>query len=614
MKTTSGFADKILLACLAALPYAGLASCDNGLLWSFEAADGVENGSFDSSKFRDALKVSSAAGPKTLAYKSDCDATPYFTNLTVASGIQATTFENEPCLYLPQPTNWVESASGGYDFVAMMHNAELSHDMLATGDATFYMRLKWDGRTGPQIGADYPHNYSVTLFSNGRDWATATGWEVTLDAYGGLADNGYLGVSVGQKSISASQTSMNNGKIEGKFCDIYANGGWVDIAVTLSSRPDEGANGRTYVSFYRSSSTANTMAAGKGFVEQAISLNRNAIGMLFGNYAKTVTNHNNIRNFRGAVRSVKLWNRALSDDEIKELFAGMRQTWKIGVSNSSSDEFSDETRTAQYDPVKARYHTFPKTLTAQNPSAVISTKLPAHRVNLPRVLFIKPLFEEGDDATGKNLDIALNGTHLGSVALKTHSGNVWFFIPGERIAQCVPESGDFSLSLTRSGNMSGTVSFDSLELGGSFQLGFEDKDHQEFNFNNGVRTIYATVASESHLSSQLFPNQNIEVVFPVSREIAQRYKFRFVTRFFWSNPTALPIDCTLNGETLVPSEIGEPNYTYTYTFEPGELSELNKMNFVTGSRSDGVSTGWGVDYWRLEIVDTQYYGLTLIVK
>lgn len=77
------------------------ANTSDGLLWSFSAENGLSNGSLDPTKFRNELKVSSSDGPETLSYVSNEGITPYFTNMTVGSGVQQATFENETCLYIP---------------------------------------------------------------------------------------------------------------------------------------------------------------------------------------------------------------------------------------------------------------------------------------------------------------------------------------------------------------------------------------------------------------------------------------------------------------------------------------------------------------------------------
>jgi hypothetical protein len=595
------------------------ANSSDGLLWSFSAENGLSNGSLDPTKFRNELKVSSSDGPETLSYVSNEGITPYFTNMTVGSGVQQATFENETCLYIPQPTNWVENSTGdGFDFVASMHNATIPNSMLPKGDCTLFMRIKWDGRVGPQIGQQYPHNYAVGLFSNGRDWASDTGWELLLDAYGGMSNNSYLSVSVGQKSLSATEDNKNSGKIQGSYCDVYSdeNKGWVDIAVTLSSRPDEGEKGRTYVGFYKCHQNSGNLSYGSGVIERPIIINKNAIGKLFGEYSKPVTNSLNIRNFRGAVKTIKMWNRALSYEEVCAVFGGMQQTWTVGIANNSADEFSDSLALPTFNPRTQRWYNFPKTLTASKPSVSISLPVKNHRIKLSRVLHIKPIIPDGDDASKKLLNISLNGNLLGQVAVKTRSGNVWFFIKDEGFAKYVKDSEDMTITLTRAGDMSGEVSFDCLELGGSFQLGIaDDRSHHDFLFQNGTRKIFSTVEDESKLSAQLYPKQSLDVVFPLSQEIADRYKFEFSARFYWTNPTALPINCTLNGETCLPSSINDdPSWTYIYTFEPGELSTENRMCFSTGSRTDGGSSGWAVDYWRLKVIDTQYYGLTLFIR
>ena len=142
---------------------------DDGLLWIFKAKDGLADGTTDMSNFRDQLTVS-AATTKLLTFASVDGHAPYFTNMTVNAGVPNTS-ESHTCLYLGQPTNWV-------DGVLQMHvqSVTVPKAYLATGtEASFFARIKWDGRCFPNSGDSSPYNYAVPLFSNGHVWSSTTG-------------------------------------------------------------------------------------------------------------------------------------------------------------------------------------------------------------------------------------------------------------------------------------------------------------------------------------------------------------------------------------------------------------------------------------------------------
>ena len=596
----------VAVAVSAVLPSTAVADLDDGLLWIFRAKDGIANGETDMSNFRDQLTIS-AASTKTLTFQSAVGYSPYLTNMTVKAGIENATWENQPCLCLDQPTNTIDGVFHSYE-----QRAKIPYYMLAesTEGVSFFARVKWDGPSRKRNGS---WDSVIQFFQNGNDWR-GKGWGVQLRQYGGIAGNAWIGVVVGSTEVFASsgnvvsdESQWTQGKFLGDFCDIYPSWGWVDIGVTLRSVSEED---KTYVTIFKCQSGTHSVSIGRTFVDrllQAPSAN-DGLSYIFGGTWGDHTSADVSANFRGAVREVRLWNRCLSEEEMKAVFAGQQQGWSIGAKNDSADEFSDAECVGAFNPRTMSWSKMRKTLTSANPSVSITTTLPADRRYLPRTLHIKPILSA--EAAGAKLDVSLNGANIGNVRLR--DGDNWFFIKERVFSDLVGNDGVATFTLTRSGNMAGTVMFDFLELTGSFQIGNRDNvnasaSYSEFGAWNLSRDLYSTVEDTKIYTGGLAPQKTLDVRFPLSKAVADHYKFRFSTHLFWQTEEQLPLSFTLNDVAILPTEESStPTRTFYFDIEPGVLQECNKFSITAGvsTRTDSGDKNYAIDYYRLDVINT----------
>ena len=613
LKPIVGTAMFLTVAIAFALSFTAVANIDDGLLWVFKAKEGVADGSTDSSDFRDQLTVS-AATTKTLTFNYPEGYPICFTNMTVKSGVANATYENQPCLFLPQTTNWVDGVLHSYEQNATIPNAMLAK---STEGASFYARLKWLGRSRPQVGAQFPYNYDFSFFDNGHVWSeTGRGWIIRFGLYGNSPRGAYLEAVVKDKRVTASSGNLVTdeaqwvaGKIMGNACDIYAPGEkasyeWVDIAVTFRYASEEG---RTYITFFKCPSGGHDVAIARGFVDRSLAA-PTGNGKVFG--ATTAEEHvggATSGNFRGAVSEMRLWNRCLSEEEVRTVFAGQPQGWRIGADNGSADEFSDTECTSDFSPRTMQWSKMRKTLTAANPSVSLTATFPADRRNLPRVLRIKPIISE--DAAGAQLDIRLNGTKIGTVKLR--GGDNFFFVREQAFNRFVGSDGVATFTLTRTGNMAGTVMFDFLELTGSFQIGNRDNangsaSYSEFTWGTGASILYAAAEDTTIYRANLPPEKTMDIWFPLVKAVADHYKFRFSTHLFWQTEAQLPLTFSLNGVALQPTEELTPTRTFHFDIAPGVLQECNKFSITSGvsTRTDTGSKDYAIDYYRLDVINT----------
>ena len=575
------------------LPFVAAANVDDGLLWVFKAKEGVANGSTDSSCFRDQLTVS-AATTKTLTFNYPEGYPICFTNMTVKSGVANATYENQPCLFLGQPTNYIDGVLHVY-----LQNVTVPKAYLATGtEASFFARIKWDGRGFPNSGAQYPYNYAVPLFSNGHVWSTAAnskGWSIWLNASGGAWNNSSVRVVVGNKSSGPSDNALK----------IYPSDGWVDLAVTL--RKD---GSKTYITYFICKSASHDIRIVTAELDDPTFNAPSGNGSLgsdvpSGIYSNSDSYSNKSWNFRGAISEVRLWNRCLSEGEIRTVFAGQPQGWTVGADNGSADEFSDTECTSDFNPRTMQWSKMRKTLTAANPSVSFTATFPADRRYLPRTLHVKPILSE--DAAGAQLDVRLNGTKIGTVKLR--DGDNFFFVREKAFRRFVGSDGAATFTLTRAGNTAGTVMFDFLELTGSFQVGNIDNTsdsqaYSGFTWASQLYALYPSVEETSVCTANLPPEKTLNVYFPLKQAVADHYRFRFTARLFWQSQAVLPLSFMLNGVAIEPTEEVTPTRTLHFDIAPGVLQENNKFSIISGVSTKTTNTDYGIDYYRLDVINT----------
>ena len=377
--------------------------------------------------------------------------------------------------------------------------------------------------------------------------------------------------------------------------------------------------GKTYVTVFRCQNGTHSVSIARTFVNRLLAAPspNDGLSYIFGNETGDKTGTGNV-NFRGAVREVRLWNRCLSEEEMRMVFAGQQQGWSIGAENNSADEFSDTECAGVFNPRTMSWNKMRKTLTSATPSVSITSTFPEDRRYLPRTLHIKPILSA--EAAGAKLDVSLNGANIGTVSLK--EGDNWLFVKERIFSSLVGNDGVAAFTLTRSGNMSGTVMFDILELTGSFQIGKADNVNADGSFSeftwvqNRNHELYSTVENIERYPANISPNKKIDIYFTLRQAVADHYKFRFSTHLFWQTEAQLPLTFKLNDVDIQPTaELSTPDRTFNFDIEPGVLQECNKFTIRTGAttRTDSGDKDYAIDYYRLDLVNTDKEGSMLIV-
>ena len=308
------------------------------------------------------------------------------------------------------------------------------------------------------------------------------------------------------------------------------------------------------------------------------------------------------RVFRGSVQQIAIWDRMLSDDEVREAFGMPRPTiFRVGLDNGTSGEFGG-TRSGATQTIdglglwRDAWNTM-----APGDTWTVNFEAMRDEAGLPQIFSIHTLPES---ATA-DISVSLNGTSLRSRTVYAQS-RVFWPIPENKIV-----SGANTLTIHRNRG-SGDFLLDSMELGGSFGVGAID------NSNSGLSSPARLTGGTSTASPSLqhWPNNLLtyttktnNMSFWVDPDLRDRISFDFTTsvRCFDRSATQIrtgneTFKLFVNGEEKWLFDqsqwINNAYTTKTISFAPGELNPgWNTMRFAT---EDTDTCYWAFDYYRMK--------------
>ena len=245
-------------------------------------------------------------GEKGVAKPYTCENYPSQTVMRVALPLAVGKTNEQTCIYFPQePAN-------KYCGITIPKAA-------VTGDKiTMYVRFRPDGLTTTPNG----------VFLNGFNGYAASG----LGFY--LNDLCQIGILT-PGTMSACNVKLTQGE-------------WYDVFVVATNSADGASTGiNIYACKNGASSFSKATLTRTGTYAMSIGSGR---ALTFGSFESNTPS--NPRAFKGAIAEAAIWDRTLSEDEMREVMAGpapLGGEWQIGAANGSADEFDDADPAAVYD-------------------------------------------------------------------------------------------------------------------------------------------------------------------------------------------------------------------------------------------------------------------------
>ncbi|MBR3222889.1 MAG: hypothetical protein IKF72_11770 [Kiritimatiellae bacterium] len=393
---------------------------------------------------------------------------------------------------------------------------------------TFFVRFRWDGPIA--------------------QWNTSKVTNLVGQAYIFNADynyNGKCGMMLGM--YSSGGLHWNAGQNYGGLGFTVATNKWADCAIVVK-------NGLLNAYFCQEGGLlqTNSVSLPAGALSTPTAPELRLGGLKGEKYTNIPLNNGDgdgdaWKAFRGSIHSFASWPRALSADEVRQVFAWPKTDLvRLGTVNGSSLEFAGGTSSATTAGAQTDHALMPATLTAEHPSVTISFDVPAQDVGLGQVLRVT--------ATGGGqmaVSASVNGAAAGAMSLRTGQTEL-LFLKGELF-----NAGANTITLTRTAS-TGDVAFDAIALGGGFQLGNQDNSEtSDFSDTNASYLhYYATDGNWKHVMGRImgineshnYRKTRLHVYIPDEVAGNASYSVRFSFRVkVQDGPSGQPVGVYLNG-------------------------------------------------------------------
>ena len=309
--------------------------------------------------------------------------------------------------------------------------------------------------------------------------------------------------------------------------------------------------------------------------------------------------------FCGSIQQFAVWNRRLSESEVREALAFPRtDIMRIGIADGAGGEFVKSSPDGS-SVNSSDWYKMPAAL-APGESVDIAFWLKGYEHTLPQIL---RLTAASGTSANVNLDVSVNGVAVSEGLPAIADGTKTLFLPGELFV-----AGSNTLNLAN--NSSGTVFFDALVLGGSWQVGYDDASASEFAGSTQYGFVengdWKAFAGNTFSTSR---TNTLSVTIPAELAASGHPGIFSVSAFLVyakSYYTCLDCELLVNGVSkgLIPmtQDIGYSGGHVSYNPQvfkvkvaPGELKPgVNEFSFVCRIDGDNGNKYCCIDYWRYE--------------
>lgn len=440
-------------------------------------------------------------------------------------------------------------------------------NLALAGDVALVTRFKWDG-----YAADVSDAW---IYGNGFDYAADKGWLLGLSGAGG---NPFL--LHGKNYAFAAPWATTPGK-------------WYDLAVVLD---DNGAGGAIQVYRWEEGGNIQSWTA-------PTPAYTGLVNVASGTRVGFEDNGGNSRKaFNGTIENLAVWNRTLSTAEVHEAFGWPSPSWTLGIDNNSNLDFNTETAVDADYTIGQPWGEAPCAVTqygaADDRKFNINFQVTAQQAALNQVFHLDTAGSRSPDFP---LTASLNGRTLDTRLVSGGRDYEWLLPAGSLQAgsnRLTLEYAGPVISWADGGNY---VIWDWMELGGAWQVGYDDNSQAEFSSEGAAPDdYYVTDPDWKHLERALTHGQpDTRLHFSLSPELA-RYDFDYTFEFTGQSiADGIPIDVLIN-DYLLADLPASRNGTVINLLIPSSLllAGDNTIRLVWAGGDTGYTQ---FDYHRLQI-------------
>ena len=536
----------------------------DGLVSTGEAGNALKAGATNAATFYSSSATTSSEY-SVPSYLSADVTLPYFPMATNRA---------QTCFYFPQQVIEGESVTNVFRTQVSLENCVIEGPVM-----TLYARFRWDGPVLPKV--DNHPSFVNNGYSRWHVDSLGQGFALRLMIPANTS-NAYFGC------LTPMHTVAKNSAV-----DPYITAGkWVDCFYLLYPSPTDPAKSNVDVWFCQEPNWNTANGAFNSPTLQHVHFDDSANLLVSitsaarGNFIRlgtegtgllNATEGNAHKTFRGAIASVKGWNRLLTTNEMWSVMAGQHGgTWHVGVPDDAADEFGADGATAEpFDPTADKWQTMKKALTAADRTLTLTFPLRTEEAGLPRLLVLSPLF----DGTGATcpVTVAANGVNVGTFDLANEAKRV-VLLRGGIVRR--DGNGKMTITITRPEGCAGTLSFDALSLVGSWQVSPSDGSASGMTREGyGVATVHVVNDPPARTQRALTNGRPLTQIFDMPAETLGLYPYVYRTKIIDHKAgNVQPVRLELNGVTVWSSENIAKGEDVTVTFEatafkPG-LNEL----------------------------------------
>lgn len=399
-----------------------------------------------------------------------------------------------------------------------------------TNSATIVTRFLWNGFT-------YSSSYPGWIYNNALDWTAKSGWMF------GMVGGPRLGLLIGQTTLSLDTYTVATSK-------------WYDAAAVIT---DNGNDDTVELFIWPQDGTLQYKKYLTNVVLTALDKMQVIGGEPYTSTYGYATNSNNGKSFCGLLNHLAVWNRALSYAEVMQAFGSPQPLFQIGLNNNSLTDLRPESEAdLNYIPGNP-WNTMRRAVnnTTTNCDATLRISLTNYQAKLNYAVHLKTLTDSG---TSADLSLIVNNT-TNATQKASNGKDLYWYVPFGQLT-----SGTNSLTFHYENGTCSYVGFDWLEVGGAWQIGYDNGSTAEFIAESSAGDhFYVTDPNWQHVERAIaFGDTNTVLHFFLSDELAQKYYYTYTTRIIGQGPSSLTnyaFSVEINGE-YTQSFPAQANNTY----------------------------------------------------
>ena len=517
-------------------------------------------------------------------------------------------------LYFPQPATTDQDGKVS----AVVQTIKFSDIANQGATNTVHVRFRWDGPVQTNFAA------KCTVMRYAHTPPNTAGYEMHIKSAVGSWTQGYINF-----------TFLQSGVYDKTALPVTA-GKWYDIFITRPlHRNSNGSYGPScdFKAYLFSSGEVDSTGQKTEVCKTVTLSGQHAYvsttkrDVIFGGYetvseAAEITSgdDNAARSFRGVIDRYESWSdRELTESEMREVIADYHGgIAMIGARNGLADEFSDDEAAEVFEYGSMPWSKFRKTLTASHPSVSFKVNLgtKCFVTNLSQVVAVNAFFD-ADVPEKCPVQLKINGRIAQVGELRQASGRA-LYVGGKFMKP--DANGCATFTLTRTGNLAGTVSLDSVAVCGGGSIGCEDGNWGEFeNGDYCSHSYFFGDLNSKHVGrnhNAAYYNTVPESYFfyipadSIGRE-AYSWKMGFAG---WGAAVGDTIEFSVNGHAV--GTLTQYAEYSKHSFDiPAEylVPGMNRFD-VLGSKTALAFKSW-FDFHRIEASGERYHeGLMLLLK